>query len=255
VTPASVPPPRVEERRLLERWLKRGELAAREELVHRLLPLARRIARRYVGMGESLDDLVQVASIGLMKAVDRYDLERGASLRAYAERMVDGELRHHLRDAGAPLHVPRALHARMLAVLRTSARLGARPGGAGAAEIAAVLKLTPAEVADALQAGSALRITSLDQRASGSDGLRLSYADRVGEDDSGFEMVEDRSVIDRAWRALDRRERESLVLRLVHDLTYREIAERLGMSVTHTVRLVTRALDRLQTVARAAEGD
>jgi RNA polymerase sigma-B factor len=253
VTPAPVPPQRVEERRLLERWLNRGELTAREELVRRLLPLARRIARRYEGMGESLDDLVQVASIGLMKAVDRYDLERGASLRTYAERMVDGELRHHLRDAGALLHIPRALHARMLAVLRTSARLSARPGGDVAKEIAAMLNLTPAEVADAMQAGSALKVSSLDQPPSGSNGQRLSYADRVGADDSRLEMVEDRSVIDRAWRSLDPRERESLVLRLVHDLTYREIAERLGMSTTHAVRLVTRALDRLQTVARAGE--
>jgi RNA polymerase sigma-B factor len=249
-----VPPQRVDERRLLERWLKRGELTAREELVRRLLPLARRIARRYQGMGESLDDLVQVASIGVMKAVDRYDLEHGAPLRAYAERMVDGELRHHLRDAGALLHIPRALHARMLAVLRTSARLGARPGGDVAKEIAAILNLTPAEVVDALQAGSALRVSSLDQPANG-EGPRRNYADRVGKDDSRLEMVEDRSVIDRAWRSLDPRERESLVLRLVHELTYREIAERLGMSTTHTVRLVTRALDRLQTVARTAEGD
>jgi RNA polymerase sigma-B factor len=252
VTPAPVPPQRVEEGRLLERWLKRGELTAREELVRRLLPLARRIARRYEGTGESLDDLVQVASIGVMKAVDRYDLERGTPLRAYAERMVDGELRHHLRDAGALLHIPRALHARMLAVLRTSARLSARPGGDVAKEIAAILGLTPAEVVDALRAGSALRVSSLDQPATGP---RLSYADRVGEDDSRLEVVEDRSVIDRAWRSLDPRERESLVLRLVHDLTYREIAHRLGMSTTHTVRLVTRALDRLQTVARAAGGD
>lgn len=253
MTPAPGRPQRVEERRLLERWLKRGELTAREELVRRLLPLARRIARRYEGMGESLDDLVQVASIGLMKAVDRYDLERGASLRTYAERMVDGELRHHLRDAGALLHIPRALHARMLAVLRTSAQLSTRPGGDVAKEIAATLNLTPAEVADALQAGSALKVSSLDQPASGSNGQRLSYADRVGADDFRLEMVEDRSVIDRAWRSLDPRERESLVLRLVHDLTYREIAERLGMSTTHAVRLVTRALDRLRTVARAAE--
>jgi RNA polymerase sigma-B factor len=212
VTPAPVPPQRVEERRLLERRLRRGELPAREELVRRLLPLARRIARRYEGMGESLDDLVQVASIGVMKAVDRYDLERGGSLRAYADRTVDGELRHHLRDAGALLHVPRALHARMLAVLRTSARLGARTGGDAAAEIATILKLTAAEVADALQAGSALRVSSLDRQASGADGLRLSYAERVGKDDSRLEMVEDRSVIDRAWRSLDPRERESLMI-------------------------------------------
>ena len=250
------PSPRDEEQRLLERWLTRRDREAREELVRRLLPLGRRLAWRYQGRGESLDDLMQVAAIGLMKAVDRYDPERGTSLGAYAERMADGELRHHLRDTGAPVHVPRALYARVVAVLRTAARLGSRAdGGAGAAEIAAILDLSPAQVTDALEAGSALEMRSLDAPAAGAEERRLSYAERIGRDDAGFRLVEDRSVIDRAWRSLDPRERESLVLRLVDDLTYREIAERLGMSVTHVVRLVTRALERLQTVARASERD
>ena len=254
MTPAPGSPQGVDEQRLLERWLTRREPAARDELVRRLLPLARRLARRYDGMGESLEDLVQVASIGLMKAVDRYDPERGPSLRPYAERMVDGELRHHLRDTGALLHLPRALHARVMAVVRTAARLGPRPGGGTrAAEIASILRITPAEVIDALEAGAALQIRSLDQPAGGADGRQLGYTDRIGEDDAGFALVESRSVIDRAWRSLDQRERESLVLRFVHDLTYREIAERLGMSVTHVVRLVTRSLKRLQEVARASE--
>ena len=255
MTPAPGPRAGIEERRLLERWLTRRERAARDELVRRLLPLARRLARRYDGMGESLDDLVQVASIGLMKAVDRYDPERGASLRAYAERMADGELRHHMRDTGSLLHLPRALHARVMAVVLTAARLGPRPGGRPrAAEIAAILGITPAEVIDALRAGAALQIRSLDQPSGGADGRRLGHAERIGEDDAGFKLVEDRSVIDRAWGSLDRRERESLVLRFVHDLTYREIAQRLDMSVTHVVRLVRRALERLQAVARASEG-
>ncbi len=168
--------------------------------------------------------------------------------------MADGELRHHLRDTGALLHVPRALHARILAVLRTAARLGQRSSGATrTAEIAAILELTPAQVLDALQAGSALEVGSLDHRGGGREGPRLSYADRLGEDDAGFELVEDRSVIDRAWRALHPRERETLVLRLVDDLTYREIADRLDISVTHAVRLATRALERLQAVAQAAD--
>jgi RNA polymerase sigma-B factor len=244
----------IDERRLLERWRRSGDHAAREELVRRLLPLARALARRYDGMGEPLEDLVQVAAIGVMKAVDRFDLDRGTSLRAYAARMADGELRHHLRDTGPLLHVPRALYARILAVLRTAARLGQRSGGATpTAEIAAILALTPAEVLDALQAGSALEVGSLDHRAGARGRRRLSYAERLGEDDAGFELVEHRSVIDRAWRALHPRERATLVLRLVDDLTYREIAERLGISVTHAVRLATRALERLQAVAQAAD--
>jgi RNA polymerase sigma-B factor len=255
VSPVSAPEPRSEQSRLVERWVKARNPAARDELVRRLLPLARRVARRYDGMGESLEDLVQVAAIGLVKAVDRYDAGRGASLWAYAERMVEGELRHHLRDTGALLHVPRALHARMMAVIRTAARLPPRPGGGTRAdEIAAVLKLTRADVMDALQAGSALDVSSLDHPAPGPDGPRPGYADRLGADDARLQLVEDRSVIDRAWRSLDPRERESLVLRLVHDLTYREIAERLGMSATQVVRVVTRALERLQTVAQASDG-
>jgi RNA polymerase sigma-B factor len=253
VRPQQPPAQRLEEQLLIDRWVTRRDRGARDELVRGLLPLARRLARRYDGIGESLDDLVQVAAIGIMKAVDRYDPSRGAPLRVYAERMADGELRHHLRDTGALLHLPRALHARVLAVVRTARGLPAHRGReARADEIAAILNLTPAEVIDALAAGSALDVRSLDEPAAG--GEPSSYGDRVGADDAGFELVEDRSVIDRAWRSLDPRERESLALRLVHDLTYREIAERLGMSVTHVVRLVTRALKRLQVVASASEG-
>ncbi len=248
--------PQAEEQRLLERWLERRDRAARDELVRRLLPIARRLARRYNGLGDSFDDLVQVAAVGILKAVDRYDSGRGAPLWVYAERMADGELRHHLRDTGTLLHLPRALHARLMAVIRTAARLPPHPGGGPRTdEIAAILELSRAEVTDALQAGSALDVRSLDQPAPGRDDRPPAYADRLGAEDKGFELVEDRSVIDRAWRSLDPRARESLVLRLVHDLTYREIAERLGMSVTHVVRLVTRSLERLQTVARASEGN
>jgi RNA polymerase sigma-B factor len=250
VRPQSARPPSLEEQHLLDRWVKRRDPAARDELVQGLLPLARRLARRYDGMGESLDDLVQVAAIGLMKAVDRYDPSHGAPLRAYAERMADGELRHHLRDTGALLHLPRALHARVMAVVRTARGLPSQPGGRSRAdEIAAVLNLTPAEVTDALRAGDALNVRSLDEPSRNAE----RYGERLGADDAGFELVEDRSVIDRAWRSLDPRERESLVLRLVHDLTYREIADRLGMSVTHVVRLVTRSLRRLQAVAKASD--
>jgi RNA polymerase sigma-B factor len=232
--------------------VKRRDPAARDELVRGLLPLAHRLARRYDGMGESRDDLVQVAAIGLMKAVDRYDPSRGAPLRAYAGRMADGELRHHLRDTGALLHLPRALHARVMAVVRTARGLPSPPGAqTRAGEIAAILNLTPAEVTDALAAGAALDVRSLDEPFPGAE--RSRYGDRLGAHDAGFELVENRSVLDRAWRSLAPRERESLVLRLVHDLTYREIAERLGISVTHAVRLATRALERLRTVAQASD--
>jgi RNA polymerase sigma-B factor len=134
-----------------------------------------------------------------------------------------------------------------MAVVRTAKGLPSQPSSrAKADEIAKALNLTPAEVIDALQAGTALDVRSLDEPSA-------ATGDRLGAHDAGFELVEDRSVIDRAWRSLDPRERESLVLRLVHDLTYREIADRLGMSVTHVVRLVSRSLKRLQAVAKASD--
>jgi RNA polymerase sigma-B factor len=243
-----------EERRLLVRWNEHRDLQAKGELLRRLLPVARGIARRYEGSGEPLEDLVQVASIGLMKAVDRFDPARGVPLRCYAARMAEGELRHYLRDMGGPLHIPRALYERVQAVTRATGRmavqLGHRPTPT---EIAETLDLTLGEVVEALQTGRALRTYSLDHEFGDREGPRGSYADIVGEEDPGFELVEQRSVIERVWNSLHPRERESLRLRHVEDLTYREIADRLGTSTTHAARIVSRSSERLQAVLRAAE--
>jgi RNA polymerase sigma-B factor len=243
-----------EERHLLVRWNEHRDLQAKGELLRRLLPVARGIARRYETSGEPLEDLVQVASIGLLKAVDRFDPNRGVPLRCYAARMADGELRHYLRDLAGPLYIPRALYERMQAVSRATRRmavqLGHRPTPA---EIADTLDLSLGEVIEALQTGRALRTYSLDHQFRDADGPGGSYADTVGEEDPGFELVEQRSVIERVWNSLSQRERESLRLRHVEDLTFREIADRLGTSSTHAARIVTRASERLQAVLRAAD--
>jgi RNA polymerase sigma-B factor len=242
-----------EERRLLVRWNEHRDLQAKGELLRRLLPVARGIARRYEASGEPLEDLVQVASIGLMKAVDRFDPSRGVPLRCYAGRMADGEVRHYLRDMAGPLYIPRALYERMRAISRATRRmavLGHRPTPA---EIADTLDLSLAEVLEALQTGRALRTYSLDHEFGDPDGPGGSYADTVGEEDPGFELVEQRSVIERVWNSLSPRERESLRLRHVEDLTFREIADRLGTSSTHAARIVSRSSERLQAVLRAAD--
>jgi RNA polymerase sigma-B factor len=195
-----------------------------------------------------------VASIGLMKAVDRFDPARGVPLRCYAARMAEGELRHYLRDMAGPLYIPRAIYERMQAVSRATrtmaAQLGHRPTPA---EIAETLDLSLGEVVEAVQTGRALRTYSLDHEFGNREGSRGSYADIVGEEDPGFELVEQRSVIERVWNSLTPRERESLRLRHVEDLTYREIADRLGTSTTHAARIVRRSSERLQTVVRAAD--
>jgi RNA polymerase sigma-B factor len=242
-----------EERRLLVRWNEHRDLQAKGELLRRLLPVARGIARRYEASGEPLEDLAQVASIGLMKAVDRFDPARGVPLRCYAARMAEGELRHYLRDMAGPLYIPRALYERMQAVSRATRTMAAQGHRPTPAEIAETLDLSLGEVVEAVQTGRALRTYSLDHEFGNREGSRGSYADLVGEEDPGFELVEQRSVIERVWNSLTPRERESLRLRHVEDLTYREIADRLGTSTTHAARIVRRSSERLQTVVRAAD--
>jgi RNA polymerase sigma-B factor len=228
--------------RLMASWLEHRDPSARERLLCELLPLARRLARRYAATGEPFEDLVQVATIGLVKAVDRFDPQRGSSVRAYAASVAEGELRHHLRDRGL-MHVPRELYARVRLVFRTGEELATRLGRqATATELAESLRLTRDQVAEALQALRFLQVSSLETTLL-----------EVGADDPHLELVEARSAIEGVWRALDPREREALRLRVVEDLTYREIAARLGMSATHAVRLARRALERLRAAARAGE--
>jgi RNA polymerase sigma-B factor len=235
------------ERELLERWLIHGDQLARETLSLMFLPVARRIARRYENTGEAVEDLVQVASIGLLKAIDRFDLRRTTSLRAYAERMIDGELRHHLRDASPSLYIPRALYGKVRAVAATAARLTVHLGrGPTSEEIAKEMGIAAAEVMEALAAKDALRLESLEEltRREATSPVR-----GLGTDDPRFEVIEQRVAVERTWRLLDSRARECLRLRFAEDLTYAEIGERLGLSGTHAARLVNGALVRIRTVA------
>ena len=242
------------ERCLLRAWRREGDREAREELILLLLPVATRVAGRYAGSGEPLDDLVQVASIGLMKAVDRFDPGRGTPLRSYAERLADGELRHYLRDAGNLLRVPRRLYARVASVSRAARRLAARLGrGPTPDEIAEELEMSTADVVEAQGAGIALQTRSLDEQFPNGDEGTSAWATLVGRDDDRFELIEERLVIEHIWNALSPSEREALRLRIMEDLTYREIANALDMSAMQAVRVVRRSLDRLRRIARASE--
>ncbi len=244
---------RRDERGLLERWQAHGDAAAREQLLRRLLPLVRAAARRYQASGESPDDLVQVASIGALKAIDRFDLDRSTSLRAYAERFVEGELRHHLRDSGGGLlHLPRALYARGRAARRAASQLAAQLGRRPTVEeIADSLGLARAEVIDAFDALTAAETRSLDALPTLAGGERLGYAERIGADDPRYELVEQRSAWHRVWRTLEPRARTCVELRLAEERTYGEIAAHVGVSPTHAARLVRQAVARLQAVALA----
>jgi len=241
-----------EDRRLLRRYHLDGEVAARDELVERFLPLARQLARRYQRGNEPLDDLVQVASIGLVKAVDRFDPDRGTAFSSYAVPTILGELKRYFRDAGWAVHVPRGMQERVMtvnqAVSKLSRELGRSPT---AGEVAAEVGEDPEIVLEALEAAIAYDAVSLDTPRTGDEEDGDTYADTVGVIDERFELVEYQSAIGPTMRALPPRDRLVLKLRFEEDLTQLEIAQRIGVSQMHVSRLIRRALKRLRTVADA----
>jgi RNA polymerase sigma-B factor len=243
---------REREESLFARYLEEGDMLAREKLVERFLPLARRLARRYERASEPLEDLVQVASVGLVKAIDRFEPEQGTGFSSYAVPTILGELKRHFRDAGWALHVPRGMQERVLkvneAIERLSGPLGSSPSPQ---QIAKELRLPVEEVLEAMEAGAAYDTVSLDAPLRSSDDDKASLADAVGDLDERLEIVEHSATLGRALRAMPERERSILYLRFAEGLTQVEIAERIGISQMHVSRLIRRALERLRVVAGA----
>jgi RNA polymerase sigma-B factor len=241
------------ERLLLVRYHVEGDLGAREELVERFLPLARDLALRYSYTDEPYDDLLQVASLGLIKAIDRFEPGRGTKFTSYAAPTILGELKRHFRDKGWSLHVPRDLQERTLAVTRESEVLSKQLGRSPSVrEVAAALGCTTEEVLEAQEAAASYEAASLDAPAARDDDESASLVDLLGGEDPSYELVDDRQAIASTWKALPEVEREVLELRFLHDLTQREIGERIGYSQMHVSRLLRRALTRLETAAAAA---
>ena len=246
-------PARAAERELVLRYHRWGDLAAREELVKRFLPLARDLARRYTYTDEPFDDLLQVACIGLVKAIDRFDPDRGAKLSSYAAPTMLGELKRHFRDKGWALRLPRDLQERALAVGRETEGLSKRLGRSPKPrEVAQELGCSVEQVLDAHEAAASYQATSLDAPAVRDHDEPASLVDLIGAEDSGYELVEDRYAIASMWKELPEVERKVIELRFMSDLTQREIGERMGYSQMHVSRLVRRALSRLEDAAAAA---
>ena len=183
------------ERRLLVRYHELGDLAAREELVERFLPLARDLALRYTYADEPYDDLLQVACLGLIKAIDRFEPGRGTKFTSYAAPTILGELKRHFRDKGWSLHVPRDLQERTLAVSRAteilSTELGRSPN---VREVAGHLGCSAEQVLEAQEAAASYEAASLDAPAARDDGESASLVELLGRDDDAYELVEDRAV-------------------------------------------------------------
>ena len=241
------------ERRLLVRYHEEGDLAAREELCERFLPLARDLALRYTYTDEPLDDLVQVASLGLIKAIDRFEPGRGTKFTSYAAPTILGELKRHFRDKGWSLHVPRDLQERTLAVSRATEVLSKELGRSPKVrEVAEHLGCSVEQVLEAQEAAASYEAASLDAPAGRDEDESASLIDLLGDNDSSYELVEDREAIASTWASLPEVERQVLELRFMQDLTQREIGEQIGYSQMHVSRLLRRALNRVESAATAA---
>ncbi|MET7486723.1 SigB/SigF/SigG family RNA polymerase sigma factor [Streptomyces sp. NPDC005538] len=212
----------------------------RDELVRAWLPMAERIAGRYRGKGEPFEDLRQVAALGLVKAVDGYDPERGYAFESYAVPTVTGEIKRHFRDHMWALHVPRRvqeLRNRVRIALRELSAAGAdrRPS---IAEIAEHTQLSEEDVRAGLEALDSFTALSLDAESPGEDS-GMTLAGLLGECDSGFDLVVDREAVKPALQQLPERERTILYLRFFRGMTQSRIAEQLGVSQMHVSRLIT----------------
>jgi RNA polymerase sigma-B factor len=230
-------------RALLRRWQEDRDHAARDVLVAQMLPLARSLARRYANKGEPLDDLEQVACLGLIKAIDRFDLDRDVRFATYAVPTIAGELKRHFRDRGWMMRVPRdvqELTGRItIAREKLLADLSRSPT---AVELARALDCDEDRVQEALAAAAAYRTLSLDQPFMDGTGPLES----LGDDDCGFERAEARAMLADSLHELAPREREIVRLRFYEGLTQREIAERIGISQMHVSRLIRRTVERLR---------
>jgi RNA polymerase sigma-B factor len=241
------------ERKLFARYRSGGDLAARDELVERFLPLAMRLAQRYHRGAEPLDDLVQVASVGLLKAIDRFDPERGTAFSSFAVPTIAGELKRHFRDKGWALKVPRDLQELTQRVGRTTERLVHELGRTpSVAEIADTLGITSEQVLEAREAATAFAAESLD-RPAGDEQDAAPVVDTLGDDEPGYLQAEQSATLEIMMRVLTDREREVLRLRFAEDLTQSEIGHRLGLSQMHVSRLLRQAVTRLRETAQPSE--
>jgi RNA polymerase sigma-B factor len=240
-----------EDRELFLRHQRDRDPLAREALVQRFMPLARQLARRYQRADEPLEDLVQVAALGLIKAIDRFSPEREVAFSSYAVPTILGELKRHFRDRTWAVRVPRDLQELSLKVDRAVSELARESHKSpSVAQIAERVGATEELVLEALEASGAYRATSFDApRAGGEDDSGDSLGDAVGHTDLGFGLAEDRATLDRLMQSIGPREREVLRLRFVEDMTQAEIGERIGVSQMQISRLIRQSLSRLRSAA------
>lgn len=226
---------------LLIAYHREGDANARDQVLVELMPLVRALASRYSGRGEPLEDLVQVGAVGLIKAVDRFDVDRGVEFSSYAVPTIVGEIRRHFRDKAWAMHVPRRLKELSVRLSRVlddlTTELGRSPT---VPELAKAAGVDEEDVIDALDSAQAYSTRSL--HAPFDDDGDDSLADRLGVEERGYDDVEDGSLVSAGLAALDERERRIVELRFFDEMTQSQIAAELGISQMHVSRLLRRAL-------------
>lgn len=220
----------------------------RDELVVAHLNLVRYLAVRFANRGEALDDLIQVGTVGLIKAIDRFDTHRGVEFTTYATPTIIGEIKRYFRDKGWAVKVPRRLQELNLAVNRAVESLSVELGrSATVRDLAERLGASDEEIIEAQELGQAYNLLSLDSDLSiDGDKKTTTLLDYLGQDDADLGLLEDKAGLERAFAVLDRRERIILYLRFYENLSQTEIAKRLNVSQMHVSRLQQRALDKLK---------
>ena len=233
-----------------------GENAALDELVARYRPLALSLAHRYSYTSESTEDLEQVACIGLVAAIKRYDPARGKSLRAFAVPTILGELRRHFRDTGWSVHVPRPLQECARDVRETTIKLTSQlQRSPRPREVAAHLGISVESVIESRAVRRAYSPESLDAPPKpADDGSIQSWDSLHGCEEAGYEQVEAGITVERAMRALSPREQEIIRLRFGAELSQAQIGDALGISQMHVSRLLRRGLGRVETIVKASAG-
>jgi RNA polymerase sigma-B factor len=237
-----------EERELFARLRDVADPVDREHLVERYLPLARRLARRYQRPDDQFDDLFQVACIGLLRAIDRFDVERGVAFSSYALPTIVGEIKRYFRDRTWSVHVPRDLLELTLRVERALERLEADlHRSPTVAELAVAVDVSEEDVLEALQAATAYRATSFEvPRGRTDDEDADTLGDALGVWETGFDRAEERATLGALMRTLTPRERRVLRLRFEHDMTQAEIGAHIGVSQMQVSRILRRCVARLQ---------
>jgi RNA polymerase sigma-B factor len=235
--------PREELRRMFAELARSGDSELRSELIEAHIGLAEHLARRFVYRGEAYDDLVQVASIALIKAVDRFDPDRGVEFTTFATKTILGELKRHFRDKGWAIRAPRRLQELYLHLNQSVASLSQELRRSPTiAELAADTGATQEQVLEALEAGQSYRSTSLDSAGPDDEGI----GSRLGVEAEGMGVAEWRTMLEPYVQALPEREQTILRLRFVDGMTQSEIAAQIGLSQMHVSRLLVHSLATLR---------